>query len=116
MNNLKKPFGGMTQWLYQRFTALFMVFYMMILSVIILSSKPITFDVWSSLFDSWVIRYLTLVFFYVMFIHAWIGILHVTEDYIKLIYLRNTVNLLFVTLMFLQLIYLTYFLIGYSYD
>ncbi|MDC0422724.1 succinate dehydrogenase, hydrophobic membrane anchor protein [Methylophilaceae bacterium] len=116
MNNFKKPFGGMTQWLYQRFTALFMVTYMGTLSVIIFSSEPITFDVWSSLFGSWVIRHSTLVFFYVMFFHAWIGILHVTEDYIKIIYLRNTVNLLFLILMFLQLIYLTYFLIGYRYD
>jgi len=51
-----------------------------------------------------------------MFFHAWIGILHITEDYIKVIAVRTTINgFLFIT-MVVELIYLTYFLIGYSYD
>jgi len=116
IHNLKNPFGGMTQWLYQRFTAFFMVSYMGIISVLILRFRPLTFDIWSSLFDPWELRYATLVFFYLMFFHAWIGILHVTEDYIKIIFLRNVTNLSLLIIMLFQLIYLTYFLIGYSYD
>ena len=51
-----------------------------------------------------------------MFFHAWIGVLHVTEDYIKAIYLRNVINLSLLLAMLFELIYLTFFLIGYSYD
>ena len=116
VRSLKSPFGGMTQWLYQRFTALFMTTYMISLALILTTYRPLTFDVWASLFDHWAIKYTTLVFFILMFFHAWIGILHITEDYIKVIAVRTTINgFLFIT-MVVELIYLTYFLIGYSYD
>ena len=106
----------MTQWLYQRFTALFMVAYMATISVIMFTYKPLTYEVWASLFDLWALKSATLVFFYLMFFHAWIGVLHVTEDYIKVIYLRKVINLSLLFTMLFELIYLTFFLIGYSYD
>jgi len=114
--SLKSPFGGMTQWLYQRFTALFMTTYMISLALILTTYRPLTFDVWASLFDHWAIKYTTLVFFILMFFHAWIGILHITEDYIKVIAVRTTINAFLFITMVIELIYLTYFLIGYSYD
>jgi succinate dehydrogenase / fumarate reductase, membrane anchor subunit len=116
INNFRRPFGGMTQWLYQRFTALFMVAYMATISVIMFTYKPLTYEVWASLFDLWALKSATLVFFYLMFFHAWIGVLHVTEDYIKAIYLRKVINLSLLLAMLFELIYLTFFLIGYSYD
>jgi succinate dehydrogenase hydrophobic anchor subunit len=51
-----------------------------------------------------------------MFFHAWIGVLHITEDYIKIIVLRNAVNVILLIIMLFELAYLSYFLIGYSYD
>ena len=116
INDLKRPFGGMTQWLYQRFTALFMVTYMVIVSALLFTCAPLTFRVWAPLFDVWLLRYATLAFFYLMFFHAWIGVLHITEDYIKIIVLRNAVNVILLIIMLFELAYLSYFLIGYSYD
>lgn len=111
-----RPFGGMTQWLYQRFTALYMMFYIVILITTIFLVKPITFDIWSSLFSLWYVKISTILFFYLMFFHAWIGVLHVTEDYIKIMWLKKIVDFLLLIIMVLQIIYLSTTLLGHSVD
>ena len=116
INQLWRPFGGMTQWLYQRFTALYMIIYLTILTSIILLLKPITFTIWSSLFALWYVKIATVLFFYLMFFHAWIGVLHITEDYVKVMWFKKIINIgLFLT-MVSQMIYLTYFLVRHSYE
>ena len=55
-------------------------------------------------------RWATYIFFIFMIIHAWIGVQHVIDDYIKLIFLKAFINIIFLLLTFAQLIYLPYFL------
>jgi len=108
---IKEPFGGMTQWIYQRFTALFMFIYLLIMMVLISIHDVIDYFSWVSIFDSWWVSFGTLIFFYLMFFHAWIGILHVTEDYIKWNATRRAVNFCFLLMIILQLLILSIFLI-----
>tara|TARA_B100000768_G_C11256449_1_gene366632 strand:+ start:689 stop:1051 length:363 start_codon:yes stop_codon:yes gene_type:complete len=108
---LKEPFGGMTQWVYQRFTAIFMVIYLLIMSAVILSYPVFEYSSWVSIFKiSWV-RFGTLIFFYVMFFHAWIGILHITDDYIKSFAIRRAINFCFLVMIVLQILIITFYLI-----
>lgn len=116
IDRLWQPFGGMTQWLYQRFTALYMIIYLIILTSTIFFLKPITFSIWSSLFTLWYVKLATVLFFYLMFFHAWIGVLHITEDYIKVMWLKKIVNSSLFLTMVSQMIYLTHFLVMHSYD
>ena len=108
---LKEPFGGMTQWVYQRFTALFMVIYLLAMSILILNHPVLDYTVWISIFDSWALRFGTLIFFYVMFFHAWIGMLHITNDYIKNFIVRRAVNFCFLMMIIFQLLILSFYLI-----
>ncbi len=113
MNNkwIKEPFGGMTQWLYQRFTAFLMFIYILFMIALISIHDVIDYSSWVSIFDNWWVSFGTLIFFYLMFFHAWIGILHVTEDYIKWNAARRTVNFCFLIMILLQLLILSIFLI-----
>lgn len=111
---IKKPFGGMTQWIYQRFTALFMVIYLLIMGILILNHSVFDYVGWISMFDSWLVRFGTLIFFYIMFFHAWIGVLHVTEDYIKWFAIRRTVNFCFLMMINIQLLILSFYLIKWG--
>ena len=92
---IKQPFGGMTQWVYQRFTALFMFIYLSIMGVLISTYRDIDYFSWISIFDSRWVSFGTLIFFYLMFFHAWIGMLHITEDYIKWDTVRRAINFCF---------------------
>jgi len=107
----KEPFGGMTQWVYQRFTAVFMVIYLLIMIALILSHPVFTYSTWVSTFDNPWVRFGTLIFFYVMFFHAWIGMLHITEDYIKWFAIRRAINFCFLVMIVLQILILSFYLI-----
>jgi len=52
-----------------------------------------------------------LYFFLFMIIHAWIGVQHVIDDYIKVSFLKTLINIIFLLLTLAQLIYLPYFLL-----
>jgi len=52
-----------------------------------------------------------LYFFLFMIIHAWIGVQHVIDDYIKFSFLKTLINIIFLLLTLAQLIYLPYFLL-----
>ena len=51
------------------------------------------------------------IFFYVMFFHAWIGMLHITEDYIKWFAIRRAINFCFLVMIVLQILILSFYLI-----
>ena len=107
----KESFGGMTQWVYQRFTAVFMVIYLLIMSALISNHSVFKYSTWVSIFDTAWVRFGTLIFFYVMFFHAWIGILHITEDYIKWFAIRRVINFCFLVIIILQILIINFYLI-----
>jgi succinate dehydrogenase / fumarate reductase membrane anchor subunit len=109
--SLKRPFGGMTQWIYQRFTAMFMLIYLLLIFVLI-SIKGDGYQGWFEVMSPVWMKILTTLFFYLMVIHAFIGVQHVTDDYIPYPGLRKLMNTLFLGLVVIQVIGLPYVLFG----
>ena len=109
--SLKRPFGGMTQWIYQRFTAMFMLIYLLLIFVLI-SIKGDGYQGWFEVMSPVWMKILTILFFYLMLIHAFIGVQHVTDDYISFPGLRKLMNVLFLGLVVIQAIGLPYVLFG----
>jgi len=101
-NNILNFFGGMTQWLYQRFTAVYMLFYLIFISITIWNNSPVDFDIWVNIFNSIYIQITTALFFLLMFFHSWIGMLHITNDYIKNRIIRFFLNQLFALMSIIQ--------------
>jgi succinate dehydrogenase hydrophobic membrane anchor protein len=81
------------------------------MGILILNHPVSDYISWISMFDIWLVRFGTLIFFYVMFFHAWIGILHVTDDYIKNFIVRRAVNFCFLMMIIFQLLILSFYLI-----
>lgn len=108
--SIKSPFGGMTQWLYQRFTALIMIIYLVII-LFYFSLYSFNYESWVAFMSQLWMRLATSIFFVLMIIHAWIGVQNVIEDYIKWIFLKSLINIIFLILTLSQLVYLPYFLL-----
>ncbi len=51
-----------------------------------------TYESWVAFMSPLWMRWATSIFFIFMIIHAWIGVQHVIDDYIKLIFLKAFIN------------------------
>ncbi|MAS00477.1 MAG: succinate dehydrogenase, hydrophobic membrane anchor protein [Nitrosomonadales bacterium] len=111
-NNFFNIFGGMTQWLYQRFTAVYMLLYLFFMVITILNKSPINFHMWTNIFDSTYIQLATILFFLLMFFHSWIGMLHITSDYIKNKIIRIFLNQIFALMSIIQVIIICMLFMG----
>lgn len=79
---------GMRTWILQRLTALYMLGYLVAFGVY-LSSQPITdFADWHARFSDPVANIATLLFFYSLMFHAWVGVRDILIDYVHLTSLR----------------------------
>jgi succinate dehydrogenase / fumarate reductase membrane anchor subunit len=105
-------FGGMTQWLYQRFSALVLYFFVAYLLYHWLQIEEVSYASWTLFFGNFLNRFTVVFLFLVTFFHAWIGVQHVIEDYIKNPLLNRLVYYLLLFSMILQIIFLFLFLIG----
>ena len=74
---------GLRDWLAQRVTALIMAIYSIIVVVVFLSSKNITYSVWRDLFSLGWMRVATLLFMASLAWHAWVGVRDIIMDYIQ---------------------------------
>ena len=85
---------GMRDWLAQRITAVIMAVYSVILVVVLLGGKPISYPVWKELFSQGAMRVATLIFALSLAWHAWVGVRDILMDYIKLDGLRLALQVL----------------------
>jgi len=74
---------GLRDWLAQRITAVVMAVYSVIVVVVLLTGKPITYAVWRDLFAQGWMRVATLLFALSLAWHAWVGVRDILMDYIK---------------------------------
>ena len=74
---------GTRDWLAQRITAAIMVVYTLIVFVVLLGAKPITYGVWREVFTQGWMRVATLLFAVCLVWHAWVGVRDILMDYIK---------------------------------
>ena len=74
---------GLRDWLAQRITAVVMAVYSVIVVVVLLTGRPITYAVWRDLFGQGWMRVATLLFALSLVWHAWVGVRDILMDYIK---------------------------------
>jgi succinate dehydrogenase / fumarate reductase membrane anchor subunit len=74
---------GLRDWLAQRITAVVMAVYSVIVVVVLLTGRPITYAVWRDLFAEGWMRVATLLFALSLVWHAWVGVRDILMDYIK---------------------------------
>ena len=80
---------GLRDWLVQRFTALLMALFTVVLVVKVLTTAgPMGYDAWSGLFAAGWMKFLSFSVVISLCWHAWVGIRDIWMDYIKPVGLR----------------------------
>ena len=74
---------GMRAWLLQRVTAVYIAIYSLSLIIWLISSAPIDFNSWQSVFTQPIVLVMTILFYLSLFIHAWVGVRDILVDYAK---------------------------------
>ena len=79
---LTNKYPGMRLWLSQRLTALVMAFYFIALLILLVIVQPAGFAAWHAFIAPIWFRLATLLFFMCLFMHAWLGVTDVLQDYV----------------------------------
>lgn len=79
---------GMRDWLAQRITAIVMVIFTVILLVSFLTGQNFTYEGWAGLFARQWFKLFTMVTFFGLFYHVWVGIRDIWMDYVKQVGVR----------------------------
>lgn len=79
---------GMRDWLIQRVTAVVIAIYTVIVFMIFICAKNISYENWIDIFSYQWFKILTFVTAIAMFYHAWIGIRDIWMDYVQSFILR----------------------------
>ena len=87
---------GLKEWVGQRFTAIIMSAYTVILTTLLYYHRPINYESWRHIFGSWWMKILTLLFLFSVFYHAWVGVRDIFMDYIGHKVLRSILQKLVV--------------------
>ncbi len=74
---------GLGDWLKQRFTAVAMIVYTIILMVAFFGGRNFSYDGWAGLFSHAWMKVATLVAFFSLAFHAWVGVRDIWMDYVK---------------------------------
>lgn len=91
---LTKRYPGMRFWLLQRITAAYMAVYLLLLVFYFLLVKPIGYEAWLAFNLPWWWRISSVLFYFSLCIHAWIGIKDVFRDYVPNFTMRNYLQVL----------------------
>lgn len=91
---------GLSEWVIQRLSAIFMAFYLVFFMVYLLTHSDLTFAEWHSLFALPFVKVATILFIFAMLYHAWIGIWTIFTDYVKPFVLRCILNSLVLLMLF----------------
>jgi len=79
---------GMRTWILQRLTALYLLIYLIVFAVIVYRQPQHDYASWRNLFITPFANIATLLFFYSLLLHAWIGIRDILIDYVHVTVLR----------------------------
>jgi succinate dehydrogenase / fumarate reductase membrane anchor subunit len=85
---------GMRDWLAQRLTAILMAVFTIVLLVSFLTGQNFTYEGWAGLFARQWFKLFTMVTFFGLFYHVWVGIRDIWMDYIKPVGIRLTLQTL----------------------
>ena len=85
---------GFKDWLSQRFTALVMAIFTIVLLIAFLFGQKTGYEAWAGLFAQTWMKILTLVAFACLMYHAWVGMRDIWMDYVKSTALRLSLQML----------------------
>jgi succinate dehydrogenase / fumarate reductase membrane anchor subunit len=85
---------GLRDWLAQRVTAVVMAGYTLFIVGFVLLHHPLGFVDWKSLFQHNWVRLFSLLFWFSLLIHAWVGVRDILMDYIHPTGLRLSLQVL----------------------
>ncbi|MEI6737359.1 MAG: succinate dehydrogenase, hydrophobic membrane anchor protein, partial [Pseudomonadota bacterium] len=94
----KQPVGahyGWKDWLIQRITAVIMLAFSVVIIGFFLIKGSVSYAEWKQLFSWQIVRILTLLFLLSVFYHAWIGMRDVLMDYVKPLWIRLSLQVVF---------------------
>ena len=74
---------GMRAWLLQRLTAVYIAVYSLSLIIWVILNVPVSFNSWYVLFSNPIILISTVIFYFSLFVHAWVGVRDILVDYAK---------------------------------
>ena len=74
---------GLGSWLAQRITAVIMALYSVVLLVVFMTGRPMTYGAWHDLFARGWMRVGALLFAVSLAWHAWVGVRDILMDYAK---------------------------------
>lgn len=94
---------GLGNYIVQRVTAVVMVLYTLILLVVLMGGRPVTYGVWKGLFSQGWMRVGTLLFAVSLAWHAWIGIKEILIDYARPVSVRFTLHVVFILIIAIYL-------------
>lgn len=75
--------SGLREWVLQRFTGLYISFYVIFLVFYLFTCNGFEYDSWFNLFKSFYFKILTILFVFSLVLHISIGIDIILTDYIK---------------------------------
>jgi succinate dehydrogenase / fumarate reductase, membrane anchor subunit len=75
-------FGGLRPWIWQRLSALYMLFFLAVSGTAIALAGPMDFTTWREWIGMPAVSIAVALFFASMFLHAWIGLRDIVLDYI----------------------------------
>ena len=85
---MKKALSGLRPWLVQRFTAVYMLAFIVLALVHFAFNAPHSYVAWHAwITGPWVLM-TTALFFVALLLHAWVGLRDVVLDYVKPLGLR----------------------------
>jgi len=84
---------GMRDWLAQRVTAIVMIVFTVILLVSFLTGQNFTYEGWAGLFARQWFKLFTMVTFFGLFYHVWVGVRDIWMDYVKPVGIRLTLQI-----------------------
>ncbi len=96
---------GLRDWLVQRVSAVVMVLYSVALAGYLVLQDHLSYDVWTGLFASLLMRSFSLLFLLALFFHAWIGIRDIVMDYVKPASIRLVIHVMVILALVLYTIW-----------
>lgn len=84
---------GVRDWLAQRVTAILMVVYTLVLLGTFLTAQNFTYEGWASLFSRQWFKLFSLVTFFGLFYHVWVGMRDIWMDYVKNVGIKLTLQI-----------------------
>jgi succinate dehydrogenase / fumarate reductase membrane anchor subunit len=86
---------GLRNWLFQRLTAMVMALYSIVITVLLAVNQPGDYLTWKAMFSPAWIRWATLLFFWSLVMHAWLGVRDILKDYVSSMRVRMFLQSLF---------------------